>query len=77
MIKFYREPNGDYCCVETSTAKYYRQLGTPNIREGRAAAIIGLVTSVCTTGISTGFLKRCRRVDRAHVPTQWKHYMGV
>ena len=70
-MHYYREPNGDYLAVNPSTKNYYVGIGQPNIREGRATAIAGLVESVCTTGVSLDFLAECTRIKRADVPKEW------
>lgn len=70
MMKYYREPNGDYLAVEPSTASYYRRLGE-NKLEGRASAISGHPNSVCTTGIGLAFLTDCTPVKRSEVPKEW------
>jgi hypothetical protein len=67
MIKFYREHNGDFLCVDTGSTH-----PDPNMLEGRAAAIEGLASSVCTTSMSKEFLHRkCRRVGKGEVPQAW------
>lgn len=76
-LKFYRERNGDYLCVDPDSRDYYRQIGQPDVREGRATAIAGLLGSVCTTGISMRFLKSCKRVRREEVPTQWRKWLRM
>jgi hypothetical protein len=50
MLLFYRESNGDYLLADHSTASYYARIGKPGLVEGRATAIAGDATSVCTTG---------------------------
>lgn len=77
MIQFYREANGDYLAIDTSTNDYYRtKLGKDHF-EGRATAIAGLVGSFCTTGVSREFLhKECRQVGRAKVPAEWQKAIG-
>jgi len=73
MISFYREHNGDYLAIDTATNAYYLDVLAKDYFEGRATAIAGLVGSVCTTGISRGFLgTTCRRVARAKVPAEWR-----
>ena len=67
---YYREPNGDYLAVDNSTAAYYQRLGK-NQLEGRASAVAGSVSSVCTTGVGLAFLETCKRVKRAEVPKEW------
>ena len=70
-MKFYRERNGDYLRIDPKSAVYYRKIGQPRIREGRATCIAGNINSVNTTGISTLFLKGCRKVRREDVPQEW------
>ena len=44
----------------------------------RATAIAGLVSSVCTTGVSREFLRRnCKRVGKAKVPSEWRRAIGI
>lgn len=68
--KYYQEPNGDYLAVDPSTAGYYYNLGKREV-EGRATALAGSVSSVCTVGIALAFLETCKRVKRADVPREW------
>ena len=77
MILYFRENNGDYLAIETSTNSYYvRNFGKDHF-EGRASAIAGLVSSVCTTGVSRGFLRtNCKRIAKAKVPVQWRRAIG-
>jgi hypothetical protein len=77
MILYYREDNGDFLAIDTETNAYYRRNFGADHFEGRAAAIAGLVGSVCTTGISRTFLKmHCRRVANADVPADWLKAIG-
>lgn len=78
MILFYREDNGDYLAIDTTTNAYYRtNLGKDHF-EGRATAIAGQVGSVCTTAVSRDYLKaRCRRVARRKVPMEWRKTIGL
>jgi len=72
-LKYYQERNksGDYVSVDPSTLDYYLKLGKAHV-EGRATAIRGQVSSVCTVGLSLDFLRRkCRRVRKADVPAEW------
>ncbi len=72
-LKYYQERNkaGDYVSADPSTLEYYRKLGK-NEMEGRATAIQGDVTSVCTTGLSLEWLRnKCRRVRKADIPQKW------
>lgn len=78
MILFYRERNGDYLAIDTATNRYYRDNFGKDHFEGRATAIAGLVSSVCTTGISREFLhQECRRVAKRHVPAPWRQAIGL
>jgi hypothetical protein len=77
MILFYRERNGDFLAIETATNRFYRQIYGKDHYEGRATAIAGLATSVCTTGISRDFLRTCKPVAKKYVPTQWKKAIGL
>ena len=77
MILYYREHNGDYLAIESSTNAFYRNTFGKDHFEGRATAIAGLVGSVCTTGISREFLRtNCKRVPRAKVPGEWRKAIG-
>lgn len=77
MIRYFREQNGDYLAVETSTNRYYLDTFRKDQFEGRAAAIAGLVGSVCTTGIARAYLKsNCKRVPKANVPSAWLNAIG-
>lgn len=76
MIRYYRESNGDYLAIDTATNDYYRRLGRDDF-EGRATAIAGNVGSVCTTGISRGFLReQCKPVAKRDVPAEWLRCIG-
>lgn len=78
MIQYYQETNGDYLAVETSTNSYYVRWFGKDHFEGRATAIAGLVSSVCTTGVSREFLRaNCKRIARAKVPVQWRKAIGL
>jgi len=73
-LKYYQERNksGDYISVDPSTLDYYIKNGLGAQMEGRATAIRGSVTSVCTIGLSLEFLhNKCRRVRKADVPAEW------
>lgn len=78
MIVFYQEKNGDFLAIDAGTNHYYlRVLGQDHF-EGRATAIEGLVGSVCTTGVSRGYLrKNCKRVARSSVPEEWRNAIGM
>lgn len=78
MILFYRERGGDYLAIATETNRFYRQIYGKDHFEGRATAIQGLVTSVCTTGISRDFLRQeCKRVAKRRVPIAWQKAIGL
>jgi hypothetical protein len=78
MIRFFRENNGDYLAIDTSTNRHYLENFGKDHFEGRATAIEGLVGSVCTTGISRDYLKTtCRRVPRTKVPADWLKAIGL
>ena len=73
MIKFYKEKNGDYLCIDSETWKHYKRI-YPNrerIYEGRATCIEGNHKSVNTTSISSGHLKKCKRIEREKIPENW------
>lgn len=77
VIVYYRENNGDFLAIDTSTNAYYRTVLGKDHFEGRATAIAGLVGSVCTTGISRDFLKgECKRVAKSAVPADWRRAIG-
>lgn len=77
MILYFRENNGDFLAIDTGTNSYYvRNFGKDHF-EARATAIAGLVSSVCTTGVSREFLKaNCKRIARAMVPAEWRRAIG-
>ena len=73
-LKYYQEQDkaGDYVSIDPTTNDYYKSTGRPGLFEGRATAIHGDVTSVCTISISRTWLNRkCHRVDKASIPTEW------
>lgn len=77
MILYFRESNGDYLAIDSSTNGYYRHLFGKDHFEGRATAIAGLAGSVCTTGVSREFLRsNCKRVSKAKVPADWQRAIG-
>jgi hypothetical protein len=77
MICFYREHNGDYLAIDTSTNCYYLRTFGKDHFEGRATAIVSLIGSVCTTAISRDFVRsNCKRVPKARVPTDWLRAIG-
>lgn len=77
-ILFYRERNGDFLAIDTSTNRYYLDNFGKDHFEGRATAIAGLVGSVCTNGISREFLRtNCKRVARSKVPSEWLRVIGL
>lgn len=77
MILYYREKNGDFLAIDTSTNRYHLDLFGKDHFEGRATAIAGLVGSVCTTGISREFLKsECNRVAKSALPAEWRRAIG-
>jgi hypothetical protein len=78
MILYYQEHNGDYLAIDAGTNRYYRTAFGKDHYEGRATAIASLVTSVCTTSISRGFLRtKCKRVPKAKVPGNWLRAIGL
>lgn len=77
MILYFKENNGDFLAIETSTNSYYVRCFGKDIFEGRATAIAGQVGSVCTTGISRDNLRtNCKRVGKAKVPVEWQRAIG-
>jgi hypothetical protein len=77
MILYYREGNGDYLAIDTSTNHYHRTVFGKDHYEGRATAIAFLVSSICTTSISREFLREeCKRVPKANVPPNWLQAIG-
>jgi len=78
MITYFRERNGDYLAIETTSNAYYRMNFNKDHFEGRATAIAGQVGSVCTTGVSRDFLQQqCKRVAKAKVPAKWLKAIGL
>lgn len=77
MIKLYREPTGDYLAMDTDSIPHYRRIGKPYMRDVIATAIKGLITSACNCSASTGFLKRCKRVQFDEVPLPWRNALRV
>lgn len=77
-VEFYREINGgDYLAVEVGTQGYYRDHGKDEM-QGRAAAIAGDPSSVCTTGIGLEYLaEKCVRVARADLPLEWRRHINM
>jgi hypothetical protein len=77
VILYFREDNGDYLAIDSSTNSYYRRLYGKDHFEARATAIAGLVGSVCTTGVSREFLRsNCKRTSKAKVPAEWQKAIG-
>ena len=65
-MKYFRDPDGDYLALD------YSQRGLdPRTIEGRAPAVQGLVSSVCTTAVSYEYLNRCEAVTKKDVPKPW------
>ena len=78
MILYYREKNGDYLAIDTSTNSNYVRCFAKDHFESRATAIEGLVSSVCTTGVSREFLRTsCKRIAKAKVPMDWRKAIGL
>lgn len=75
MRIFYQEPHGEYLVIETDTHDLYHYTGKSQY-EGRASAIDDLPTSICTTSISTEYLKNCAEVERDDVPEEWLKAIG-
>ena len=77
MICFFRERNGDFLAIDTTTNHYYLDNIGKDQFEGRATAIEGQVGSVCTTGISRKFLRlNCKRFAKSTVPDNWRKAIG-
>lgn len=74
-VEYFREPNGDYLCIERSAVPG-RVTGI-HIHDGRACAIAGQIASVCTTGISESYIADCKSVDAGDVPTKWTTAFGL
>ena len=74
-IRYFREPSGDYLCVDLTTRGYYEQIGKLGLLEGRATAIEGDPSSMCTTGIHMYILTECTAVFRRNVPSAWLRYL--
>jgi hypothetical protein len=78
VIVYYCEKNGDFLTIDTDTNAYYRRVFSQDHFEGRAAAIAGLIGSVCTTGISREYLRaNCKQVANARVPADWLRAIGL
>lgn len=74
-MKYYqeRDKTGDYVSVDPGTAEYYCRIGQAGMVEGRAPALHGEVSTVCTVSLSREWLNRkCRRVRKADVPQAWR-----
>ena len=69
-IQYYRESNGDYLVVW-----FYNGRTVTGLYDARAAAIAGNPYSVCSTSVSGGFLRGCRKVDHRSVPRVWRNRM--
>jgi hypothetical protein len=77
MSSFYREQNGDFLAIDTSTNRYYLDNFGKDHFEGRATAIAGQVGSVCTTGVSREYMRQnCKRLARTTVPHDWRKAIG-
>jgi len=78
MTRFFQESDGDYLALDTATnAPHLRTFGQAHF-EGRAAARVGLVGSVCMTAVSRECLhQHCKRVPRARVPAEWRKALGL
>jgi hypothetical protein len=73
-LMYYQEQDkaGDYVSIDPTTNEYYLKNFHRDVFEGRATAIHGNVTSVCTTGISRTWLKKkCHRVAKDSIPAKW------
>lgn len=68
MIRYYKEKSGDYLSWDGSS--HYSQNG--RMLEIRAAAIEGNSFSVCTTSMTVGYRKTCKRVKFEEMPENWK-----
>jgi hypothetical protein len=78
VILYFREGNGDFLAIDTSTNSYYHRLYGKDHYEGRATAIAGQVGSVCTTAVAREFLRsNCQRVSKAKVPAEWRRAIGL
>lgn len=78
MILYYRETNGDFLAIDTSSNAYYRDVLCQDDFDGRATAIAGQAGSVCTTGISRDYLRqKCKRVAKGTVPYPWLRAIGL
>lgn len=65
MIIFYKDNNCDFLAIDIFSK-------TGDIYEGRAAAIAGLISSVCTTQITLSYLLSCCiLVQKKDVPEEW------
>jgi len=69
---YYYADDDEYLYVNHRSARYWGMLNKPELRECRAPAIAGSVSSVCTTSVDVGYLRRfCKRVPRSAVPAEW------
>ncbi len=77
MIVYYREANGDFLGIDTASNAHHRGVLGRDDFDGRAAAVAGLVGSVCTTGIARAYLAaNCERVAEESVPAGWLRALG-
>ena len=78
MFKYYQETKTkDFLVVDTTSRAYYKRIGKREL-EGRAVALEGNPASMCTTGISTDYLKnRCKRVTVNKIPASYIRYFGI
>lgn len=68
--EYYREPNGDYLCIDPETIIRDAQSGNV-LWEGRHASIANAVKSVCTGAVCATFLEGCTPIQASEVPPEW------
>lgn len=74
MIYYQEKDSGDYLCIDERSWRYYKQIYPQDSRryEGRATAITGQVSSVCTTSLTIEYLREnCKRVLKKDIPQDW------
>lgn len=83
MIIYYKDnqtEEPDYLSIDTKTKDWqyensrFGQRKIAVMYEGRASAIQGIPSSVCTTGINADYIKQqCKRIAKKQVPEVWLH----
>src|SRR5262245_1725786 len=74
-VRYYRHAeSGDYLAIRPNL--WRRDGDGQKVFDGRATAIAGLVTSVCTCTIGETYLEECEPVERHAVPQAWLDAIG-